>query len=222
MNQTRLESDISITLEDWSQRTHPLDLKKVMSPPWLKDDRVLLGEDTPRYEPFDLDSVQSRHLEEQITALALEHGASFSEEKQEKLDAKHRLETDPEGYRKAYIFDDLTLTDTLIRNIEYVLGVGGGTLLLKSAKDLLLQWLKNKATRQIRIQKGNTSISIRGKNDFPKVLQLLQGLNKKEATNVGEEVKTVGKKRSTKASSGNRHRHTGKDISTKRRSKRKL
>ncbi len=221
MRQSKPGADISITLHERSERTDTLDLKEVMSPPLLaRPWRPFESESRkPSYEPPDLHWAQSRHLEEQIAALALEHGASFSEDIHERLDSKRELVTGPEAHRKAYLFEDLTLHDVLVRNIQYVLGIGGGTLLLKSAKDLLLQWLKNKSTREIRIKKGEISICIRGESDLQKALQAVERLNKEASEPNAPSKKKAGA--TLPARNRTAKKPSGKSASTKKESTRK-
>ena len=177
----------SITLHESSERVDTLDTKELMSPPWEKERKHLSGgvafeprKEKPSYEPPDRDYAQSKHLEKQITALALEHGASWSEDTHEKLDWKRRLQDDPNAHKKGYLFGDLAIHDHLVRNVVYLVPIGGGAaVLIKAVKDLLLQWLKNKGTRTIQIQKGDVSVSVTGENDFQKALEMVERLKQR-------------------------------------------
>ena len=139
-----------------------------------------LRKEKSSYEPPDRDYAQSKHLEKQITALALEHGASWSEDTHEKLDWKRRLQDDPNAHKKGYLFGDLAIHDHLVRNVVYLVPIGGRCCRLdQGCKGFAPSMAQNKGTRTIQIQKGDVSVSVTGENDFEKALEMVERLKQR-------------------------------------------
>ena len=126
----------------------------------------------PPYLPADQDAAGSRHIEDEIEALASRHGVEFAEKKVEKLDPKR---PGPEDVGKNFIFDHLGLVDELRRTIELLAPAGVGGLVLKGTKDLLMQWLKNRGSREIQVKHGDWQITVKGGEDVDKAIKLLGG-----------------------------------------------
>lgn len=68
---------------------------------------------------------------------------------------------------------------TTITNIFTVTlaSAGGAAVLLKTAKDILLQWMKNRSQRKIKIKVNNVSIEVQGEVDIDKALKAIEKLH---------------------------------------------
>ncbi len=65
----------------------------------------------------------------------------------------------------------------IIETLKILFGPGGVIIAFITAlTPILSKWLNNRATRSIKIKKGDVEIEIKGKNDIPKALKSIQDL----------------------------------------------
>lgn len=76
------------------------------------------------------------------------------------------------------------VTSTFYQDILVLFGSGGaGWMFLKQVQPLILQWLKNMASRSVTVKRGDLSIEIKGKHDIEEVLSILKEFDDQHSGN---------------------------------------
>lgn len=69
-----------------------------------------------------------------------------------------------------------TVTTTISTIAVSIASLGSGAIFLKLTRDVLIQWLKNRAGRRIRVKVGDTSVEIHGSANVSEAISVLADL----------------------------------------------
>jgi len=164
---------VRVIFEEREERTEKMDFQELQGQKWETD--VFRPSEIARatYGPPDQNPVQSQEFERQINEIAATQGAIRSHKFDERLDP-HRDKIRNAKSTDAFIFDTEWLNDVTIRTVEYVIATGAGAGLLKLTRDAILQWLKNKGGRIVRIKRGDLSIEVKGDGDIERAIAAMK------------------------------------------------
>ena len=116
---------------------------------------------THKWSPSDLNVGESDALVAEVTSIAEGFGA--------------RLDTSKRRVKDHGFHYDHGVSSTLYESIAYLFASGGaGWLFLRQVQPLILQWLKNKGSRGIKVARAGFSMEIKGKNDYEELLRVLR------------------------------------------------
>jgi len=85
--------------------------------------------------------------------------------------------------------------------------LGGGTVFLKMSRDVLIQWLKNRAGRSITLKRGDTSVILHGINDVDAAIATMNELEKQRPRTTFPDAKGVEGKRAPRKSATQKPSH---------------
>lgn len=118
--------------------------------------------------PPDRDPIGSKRLLASIKKRCAEMSVTVKEEEE-------RLDLDPHKYFVGIPEADIVTTIAASAASATVM-----TMLLRTIKATIEQWLKNRGSRRVRLRIGDLQVEIQGKNDIATAIKALQSLEKPE------------------------------------------
>jgi hypothetical protein len=112
------------------------------------------GWDRATGDPFtefgepDLDTARSDSLKREIRALGEQAHALVDEHHSSRESSARHF--------------DMGITTSYTDIVQLVFGAGGAAAFIKGAKPMLLEWLKNRGSRQLIVKKGDFEVTVTG------------------------------------------------------------